>query len=574
MVGKHIGVSISALLAMATCAACAAEIEFASPLPRMRVDGRSVGTSNSESFAVPGVATTSDASLGKFVKTLRDAVRADRRKVFVQGRVLTCSINWIRDHIHQSAAFRHWEYDLTTFLDYILDTQRQDGQFYEMLLPIDREGHWRNSNPSCYRLFPDDFLSLVRFETESDIEYLMVEGCERAWRAKGDDAWLKAALPRLEKGIAYLMSNPSRWDAERGLVKRPYTIDTWDFTFRPDPDSGADLRKIIPGYTPMAIMHGDNTGLYAALKSLAGFERRLGRDGQAKSYEEAASRLRDSVMKHLWNGTHFIHQLPVDPPQGRDGNERNRLSMSNAHALNRGILSMDERRAIVGEFMRRRKTGTAFAEWFTVDPPYEPCFGANGKFPAGQYMNGAISPVTAGELARGAFQCGYEAYGWDILVRLMDLVERDGRLYFLYHPKTREGQGRGPVGWAAAAVLNAIDEGLAGIVDLDTGYREIAFSPRWPATPYAEVRYVTGYEVSDAYVDCRYVLTDRGMRYRLKSPAALVRAHLLVPEGRTAADVRIGARSVPFERARVGDSAYIDLVAAPAGGELDVEVIF
>ena len=292
---------------------------------------------------------------------------------------MTCSINWIRDHVYQSAAFRHWEGDMTSFIDFILDTQRQDGMFYEMILPMDRERHWKNSDPSCYRLFEDDFLSLVRFELESDVEYLMVEGCERAWRATGDDTWLKAALPRLEKGVAYLMSDPKRWDAERGLVKRAYTIDTWDFTFRPDPETGGGLLKIIPGYTPMAVMHGDNTGLYAALKSLAAFERRFGCDERAQSYEAAAVRLRKNVMKYLWNGTHFVHQLPLDPPVAHDGHERDRLSMSNAHALNRGILSLDERRAVISAFMKRRREAKSFAEWFTVDPPYEPCFCANGS---------------------------------------------------------------------------------------------------------------------------------------------------------------------------------------------------
>ena len=42
----------------------------------------------------------------------------------------------------------------------------------------------------------------------------------------------------------------------------------------------------------------------------------------------------------------------------------------------------------------------AFAEWFTIDPPYSPSF---MMYKPGQYVNGAVSPFTAGELAKGAF---------------------------------------------------------------------------------------------------------------------------------------------------------------------------
>ena len=131
-------------------------------------------------------------------------------------------------------------------------------------------------------------------------------------------------------------------------------------------------------------------------------------------------------------------------------------------------------------------------------------------------MNGAICPFTAGELARGAFENGYEEYGWDILSRIEKMVARDdGEIFFLYHPITGKPQGGGPSAWGAAAIINAIDEGLAGIQDLDTGYRVIRFAPRWPVTPYTELRYLTGYEASHKTVDCRYILTGKG--YALSS---------------------------------------------------------
>ena len=76
---------------------------------------------------------------------------------------------------------------------------------------------------------PDDNLALVRIELEADIEYLVVDGAVMVYKATGDDEWIKSVLPALEKGIDYITSDSKRWDEEHGLVKRPFTIDTWDF---------------------------------------------------------------------------------------------------------------------------------------------------------------------------------------------------------------------------------------------------------------------------------------------------------------------------------------------------------
>ena len=225
------------------------------------------------------------------------------------------------------------------------------------------------------------------------------------------------------------------------------------------------------------------------------------------------------------------------------------------------------------EYRRRRKTTGAFAEWFTINPPYEPTFGSHET---GTYVNGAISPFTAGELAKGAFGCGYESYGWDILQRFMKMVEKDGAVYFLYNPKGGNSTTAylGPSAWGAAALLSAVDEGLAGIVNTGFGYDEIAFSPRWPVTPYRELRYVTGYESVGRYVDCRYVQTNEGFRYHLRSPAKKVSAHLLVPTGKTPKVLLLNGAETPFTLASVGESRYVDATVTPTGGIADFEVLY
>ena len=208
-------------------------ILFENPLPRMRCGKNNCGTYNNWELAFPGVLTTRDPKLGNLLWNLRKVVWADRRLIFVDNRTIMCQLNWIRDHVHQMKGYCHWEYDLRSFLDFILDTQRADGMFYELVKQMD-DRHWSFVNEDCRVFYPEDNQSLVRLEVEADIEYLMVEGCLQCWRVTGDDDWLAKALPKLEKAIDYVTSDEKRWDSEHGLVKRAYTIDTWDFTYMPD----------------------------------------------------------------------------------------------------------------------------------------------------------------------------------------------------------------------------------------------------------------------------------------------------------------------------------------------------
>lgn len=541
-------------------------IHFLNPLPRMRCGKNVCGTYNNWELATPGFLNTVSPDFGNVLWHLRKVVWADRRQVFIDGRVLTCQLNWIRDHIHQSKGFCHWEYDMTSFLDFILATQRKDGQFYELMKQLD-DFHWTFVNSDCRIIYPEDNQALVRLELEADIEYLMVEGCLQAWRVTGDDDWLKKALPQLEKGIDYQTSDVKRWDAEHGLCKRPYTIDTWDFTA--DPLSSNN--RTIDLAEPMAIMHGDNSGVYQAMVQLAWINERFGNAEKAKVWRNRAVTLRENMMKHLWNGRFFCHQFPLNcPPQ--DGNEGRRLSMSDAYALNRGVLTSAECRSIIDEYRARRKTTAAFAEWFTIDPPYEGGF--KGNLP-GEYVNGAICPFTAGELAKGSFENGYEEYGWDILERLSKMILRDdGRIFFLYHPTTGAPQGRGPSAWGAAAILSAVDQGLAGIQDMDKQYRKIRFAPRWAVTQYREGRYVTGYEFSGKLVDVRYVFTDEGFRYNLVSPAEEVVAHLMVPAGKSPVRLLVDGRETEFAIEDVFGSKYVNVTVRPRKGVVDFEVLY
>ncbi len=539
-------------------------IEFEHKLPAMNINGRHNGTYNNREIGFPSVLTTTDYKLGEFLHTLRSNIYADRALVLIDGKVLMCNKNWIRDHVNIMKGMKYFEYDLASFLNFIIDTQREDGQFYELIKQYD-DYHWKMVNEDCRIMYPDDNLTLVRLELEADIEYLVVEGAMYLYQITGDNNWLRSVLPKLEKGINYITSDAKRWDKKHGLVKRPFTIDTWDFTYL---ERSRDDRRIHDD-EPMSIMHGDNSGVYQAMKQLAWFNNRLGNSDKAKQWENRAEMLRENIMKYLWNGSFFIHQLHLNH-DGIDNLENERLSLSNPYDINRGLTSVEESRNIIKEYMKRKETTNMFAEWFSIDPPYKD-FKSHKE---GQYVNGAISPFTAGELAKAAFNNGYEEYGWDIVSRFIKLVERDNNIFFLYYPDSRPQPEGGPSSWGAAAFISAVDEGLAGIKNTGVNYDGIEFSPKFPVTHYTELRYITGYELSHTLVDVRYILKEYGMRYDIISPAKKMSVRILLPKNKKASALLINGVETDFDIYTIGESEYVSFSVAECQENMSFEIIF
>ena len=543
-------------------------VAFTQALPRMREarTGKTCGRFNNKDLAMPGVLTTGDPTWGDFLHLLRNTINGERSLVFVDGRKMMVNKNWIRDHVHVLKAMRHWEYDYAGYVDFTLRHQRADGCILELVKQAD-DHHWRYAAPESRKFFPDDNLAMCRLDIEADVEYLLVEGATYCYRISGDDAWLARALPRLEKAIDYMTSDPKRWDAAHGLVKRGYTIDTWDFTYEP----ASVTNRTLTAATPQAIMHGDNSGVYQAMAQLAWLNGRLGRTAKAAAWRARADALKAAMYKHLWNGRFFFHQLPLNVPPV-DAHERERLSLSAAYDMNRGLMPVADCRKTIEEFRRRRQTTECFAEWFTVDPPYDFTF---ARHPRGDYVNGGVCLFTAGELAKAALENGYEAYGWDILVRVKEMAARDGTLYFLYDRTTATSinAALGPSAWGAASVLSAFDEALAGVRDVGVRYDAIRFSPRWPVTGLDEVRYFTGYEAADAVVDVRYVRRANGLRYLVRAPAKALAAHILLPSGAAAREVWLNGAPRAFETTAVGDSRYVDF-ETEGTGTYDIEILF
>ncbi|MBR0459025.1 MAG: hypothetical protein IJJ26_07295 [Victivallales bacterium] len=473
-------------------------------------------------------------------------------------RPIRTNPHWIRDYMLTVKGFKYTERDLRSFPDLLLEHQHETGFFYEILAPI-QDMH--SGVPLCgthnchiveepYRKYEEGCqFGLCRLQLEADIEYLMVEGCYQIWQATGDDEWLLAQLPRLEKGLHYTQSDPCRWDETYQLVKRPHTLDTWDFTDRPS----SSFDRMIRPEDPMGIFHGDNTGLYYAHTLLEKIYHYFQEEEKAERHHREAVALRERIMKHLWNGKFFRHFLMLDAADyGVD--ETWQLSLSNAYALNRDILTLPEKLSILEAYRAcREKYHGELDDFRNLEPPFPVFKGIQ----AGAYVNGGNAPFVAGQLAIAAFECGMEEYGADIINRIGCKFLRDGKVSFLYN-WNEEDIGGGPRCWSGAEIMSAMTRGLAGIVDESKLFQDVTISPRFAAAgeDHAVVR--LEYPASGAFCEYEWRSTDQQKKvcFTLASQHRNCRLRLYAPAGMLPKQAWKNGNDCPFAVETVGQSHY------------------
>ncbi len=478
---------------------------------------------------------------------------------------------WLRDHVYQGRGFRYFERDVTSSLDAFQRAQRADGSFPDVLD------------------YPALDMAAKRMDPESDLEFLFVQGVYEAWQMTGDDVWLSGKIDAMRRGLTYITSDPLRWDADMGLVRRPYTIDMWDFQYGPttiSPDGHPAPRHWIDDQTIWGIFHGDNTGLAYALDLMARMEEHLGNVTAAEQWRMQRQGILDRLNTLSWNGSFFTHFVPVAGELNVPGVDTDRqLSLSNTYALNREVLTFGQGVDIVTSYYLRRDFARAFAEWYSIDPPFPAgSFGMGsrkGEQP-GEYVNGGIMPLTGGELARGAFRYGAEAYGFDILDRYATLVDLSGSSYLWYYPKDASPgisalETLPTDGWGSSAMLGALIEGAAGIEDRSYLYHDLLLSPRWSATPrVTHARVVARYGASDAYVAYTWQRHDTGLRLDLTGTWERGRVRLLlpadVPDPVEDIDVMVDNRSVVSDVEMSGSSRYV--VIDLTGGNARIDLIW
>ncbi len=359
----------------------------------------------------------------------------------VDGRTYSFFVCWLRDHVHTLKGNKYFHAGLKSGIDLYLDTQCENGMVWDNIYERNPRPNWweHHFKDEFLRRITDDRWELKRIPVEADVEFLLIEGIYHTWKATGDTGWMVAALPKAARAIEYCTTDRYRWSEKYGLVKRGYTIDTWDFQVEEDA-AIYDHAMVVGPQTPFGIMHGDNTGLMAACRQMVEMLAAAGRSDEAARYLELGRRIKENLNRIAWNGRFFRHRVPEEPEERDLGvDEAEQISLSNSYALNRGI-DHAQCVAIIREYQRIRDAlphGSP-GEWYAIYPWFEKGFGRHCV--PGEYMNGGVLSIVAGELAHGAFEHGFEGYGADILRRVLELARsQDG-----YLPCTFKGLQKEP----------------------------------------------------------------------------------------------------------------------------------
>lgn len=333
---------------------------------------------------------------------------------------------WFQDTMYAvSRAMKYFTDDIEGSVDLYGDGQRADGMIFDNYKhPFTREqSYWEyrfNYGNFVYR--PEDPYSsalFVKVPVENIGQYSFIEGLYFTWKANGNDLWLKKHINRAVRAVEFATISEYYWSKKYRLLRRPFTIDIWDF--QPDEDAaiaGGDIMGVDLEKTRFGIHFGDNVAFASACNQLGEMLEHLGRTADADKMRKLSGEILDRINDLAWNGDFYTHHIPEDPDIHRNlgVDQSKQVSLSNTLSLNRGI---DHSKCVSivkqYQYIRKEMPASSPGEWYTIYPPFgEKEFGR----PQWHYMNGGVTTIAAGELARGAFEHGFEAYGVDILRRL------------------------------------------------------------------------------------------------------------------------------------------------------------
>jgi hypothetical protein len=355
-----------------------------------------------------------------------------------RGRAYQLYVVWVLDHAQTSKGMAYVSPFIRDGVALFRDAQKPDGMIWSFFRSDDGlRGYWDTAYGPLGYAWHDGGLLFARQPVENHSEYEFVNMLYLAWQATGDDAFMKQSLTAAVRALDYAPSDPVRYSSRFGLLKRPYSVDSWDFQVEDaylvqgslSPTTTIDKQR-----TKFGIFFGDNTGYIHACRLLAIMLAQAGREPEAARFVERARELSTRLRQVAWNGRFFRHFLDEDESVVRDlgVDEASQIAQANAYSLNRG-LPHDQAAAILrsyGELQGRLPPGSP-GEWYAIYPPFGRGVGPADK--TWQYMNGGVSGHAAGELARGAYEHGFEAYGTSVLARSAALAKKtDGKLHFAY----------------------------------------------------------------------------------------------------------------------------------------------
>jgi hypothetical protein len=188
------------------------------------------------------------------------------------------------------------------------------------------------------------------------------------------------------------------------------------------------------------------------------------------------------------------------------------------------------------------------------------------KLVAGAYCNGGLLPLVGGEIARAAFEHGFEEYGVEQLLKYEQLTNNN-ETYLWYFPDGRKSSvetstspDASPTdGWGSSAMLYALMEGLAGVVDEHKLFQRVRISPRWLAAGRNNASVCTAYGASGASIEYSFDHNETAKRIEMSLRGnASAHLHVLLPPGTRATWLMVNGKKTVFRNNSVERSSYVD----------------
>lgn len=461
---------------------------------------------------------------------------------------------WIRDYSDMIRGFKYFECDLKSTIDHFAETQSARGRIFDYFTTFPEKLPCEKENWTKY----------VRVPVEADVEYRFIKAAFIAWQATGNDEWIYGLIPKMEKALDYIFDNDQRFDKKHKLVKRPYTIDTWDFAYTASRHEWLQFQ--IDNNTYWGIFHGDNSGYYDAMIKLGTLFNYFNKKEQAEKYLSMAHDLKKMMNQICWNGSFYTHFVKLNPVIINGVDEASQLSLSNPVNINRGVTDQQMAFSIINEYIIRKKKSRSFAEWFSIDPPFPDGIFGDEKLVGGAYINGGIMPLVGGELAKAAFDNGFEKYGCDIIQRYYNMISENNETYLWYFPdgtpsgvdNSTSPEASPTDGWGSSAMLYALIEGLAGVEDKHKKFRKIKLSPRWLSAEVSEAEVNISYKTSGSFVYYKYTFTDNMIKLTVNCQESFIWFNILIPSHKQVRELTIDGLNIDFRIETIKKSKYIN----------------
>jgi hypothetical protein len=354
------------------------------------------------------------------------------------GKTYRFFVEWVLDNNNTMKGMQYFSPDGAGLVDLLRENQQPNGMIWSFVRHGEDDYHYYETAYSDIHFFKKDKDTwFVRQPVENHVEYNYVNMMYQHWKASGDNAWMRNNLGCAMRALDYSVTDTVRWSERFKLLKRPYCIDSWDFQVDDEYTPYAPVSPtmlVVPGKTKFGIFFGDNTGYYEACNQLSEMLLYCGMKDKALVYNQRAQEILERLNALSWNGRYYTHFVDEDPSVKRNlgVDEKSQIAQGNMYSINRG-LTHETDVSIIKTYLDLQKHLPAGSpgEWYAIFPPFEKGFAQHNQ--KWQYMNGGVAGHAAGELARGAYENGYEDYGSDILKKLYTLGKENGnRIWFAY----------------------------------------------------------------------------------------------------------------------------------------------